>query len=392
MPYNTSDYHYDLPQELIAQEAIHPHHNARLLVVDKSSGGILSESTFYELDTYIPPNRVLFFNNSRVIPSRLRLKECQFIHSGGHEGTLREGEIFFLSKKSDTVFEALVKPGNKFKIGTKISAYGVIFHIEEFTENGRIIRIEGDMSLTTLLKQYGELPLPPYIEYSKTKEEDYQAVFAKHDGSVAAPTASLHFTEELLEKLPHQKEYVTLHVGLGTFQGISTEDIRDYMIHKEEIEISLSLFELVYRIKAEGKGIVAVGTTVTRTLESLIYLWKKLDTSLQNELPVVVRSYWNELGKNIPAKDYIQNITRETKGNILGFETQIYITPDHTFTVVDDLITNFHLPESSLIVLVSSFLGYEKTMNLYKYAREKNYRFFSFGDGMYIKSKSEIIK
>lgn len=299
---------------------------------------------------------------------------------------------FFLIKKSDILFEALVKPGNKFKIWTKISAYWAIFHIEEFTENGRIIRIEWDISLTSLLKQYGELPLPPYIEYSKTKEEDYQAVFAKHDGSVAAPTASLHFTEELLEKLPHEKEYVTLHVWLGTFQWISTDDIRDYTIHKEQIEVSLNLFELIYTIKSDWKGIVAVWTTVTRTLESLIYLWKKLDTSLQKELPDIVQSYWNELWKDIPAKDYIQNITMESKGKIIWFETQIYITPDHIFTIVDDLITNFHLPESSLIVLVSSFLGYEKTMNLYKYAREKKYRFFSFGDGMYIKSNFEIIK
>lgn len=233
---------------------------------------------------------------------------------------------------------------------------------------------------------YGELPLPPYIEYSKEKEKDYQTSFALKDGSVAAPTASLHFTKELMEQIPHEKFFLTLHVGLGTFKGIDTEDIRDYAIHEERAEIDTSLFEIIRKLKTEGKKIVAVGTTACRTLESLPYVWKFLNEKDRSTFSDEVQKYWDSLTKNLEKKDYIHALVINYQLSIINFSTSIYIYPGETFTIVDELITNFHLPESSLLVLVSTLLGKENTMNIYREAIEKKYRFYSFGDGMYIKS------
>lgn len=239
--YALRDYHYILPPELIAQEAIHPHHDARLLIIDRTNGKIIDESTFWELDRYIPDDRVIFFNNSRVLPARIRLHDIDIIDTDGNTSIIHDGEILFCQKQVDGTFEAMVRPGKKYKIGTKILLGESSLEVVGMSESGRYMRAHG-ASIESIMETYGELPLPPYIEYTKAKEDDYQTSFAESDGSVAAPTASLHFTRALLEKLPHEQSYVTLHVGMGTFKGVDTEDIRDYHIHSEMVRVDASIF------------------------------------------------------------------------------------------------------------------------------------------------------
>ncbi len=382
--FSISDYRYSIPLELIAQEAIHPHHDARAMVIDRDRGHIEAETTFWNIDTYIGEDRVMFFNNSRVVRSRVVLTNIAYIKSDWTKAILRDGEIFYLSTQSDDEFTALVRPGNKFKVGTFFMIADYTIEVVWITENGRILKIVW-WDIASFLAQYGTLPLPPYIEYSAEKEADYQTSFAKTDGSVAAPTASLHFTTELMQKIKTPKEYITLHVGLGTFKWIQTADIRDYDIHRENIEIDKKIFEKIANIKHENKKIVAVGTTACRTLESLSYLWQSIDQDLRNSFDAKTREYWNNHIKLLEQRDWIHNIV--IKKCSIFFETSIYITPGYQFGVVDDLITNFHLGESSLLVLVSAFIGYDATMSIYQHAIESRYRFYSFGDGMYIRGK-----
>ncbi len=378
-----SDYRYTLPEELIAQEAVHPHHDARMMVIDKIKWEIKDESSFWDIDTYLWDDRVLFFNDSRVMPSRVKLDGITY-QNEKKTGIVQDGEIFYLETRSQNTFWALVRPGNKFKIGT-------IFHIGEYsievieiTDSGRLLKLNGG-SIDSFLETHWALPLPPYIEYSKEKEKDYQTSFAKNNGSVAAPTASLHFTSELMQKIKNEKEYLTLHVGLGTFQWIKTADVRDYTIHRENVSISVDIFEKIANIKMSNKKIVAVWTTATRTLESLPYLWKKLDEEYKKSFNANTCKYWNMVTNDIILPDWIHGIEILSDLGIIHFATSIYITPGYTFHIVDDLVTNFHLGESSLLVLVSAFIGYENTMKIYEYAVKNRYRFYSFGDGMYIK-------
>ncbi len=261
------------------------------------------------------------------------------------------------------------------------------------TDSGRLLEIvdtqavDSESRILDFLSTHGALPLPPYIEYSAEKEVDYQTSFARTDGSVAAPTASLHFTSELMDKIGNQKEYLTLHVGLGTFQGIATPDVRDYDIHRERIEIQLDIFQRIATLKTAGKKIVAVGTTACRTLESLPYLWREIKEDIKESIDANTRKYWDDITNMLEKQDWIHDITFNFAPSTLHFSTSIYITPGYTFRIVDDLITNFHLSESSLLVLVSAFLGYDQMMSIYEYAMDKQYRFYSFGDGMYIRSK-----
>lgn len=381
-----SDYDYDLPEELIAQEAIQPHHNAKMMVIDKELGDITTETTFWNLDTYISPNWVLFLNDSRVVRSRIILKNIPYKKASSELWILNEWEIFYLSSISDTYFDALIRPGNKFKVGTIFEIGKYHLEVKENTESGRVIKIEW-WTISDFLIQHGSLPLPPYIKYSEEKESDYQTSFAKKDGSVAAPTASLHFTKELLEKLPCKKEYITLHVWLWTFQGIKTSDVRDYQIHSEKVEISKDIFSKIVTIKSNQQKIIAVGTTATRVLESLPYLWMTLHQESKNTIDINTRNYWDTITETIEDKNWIHSTEESREGNSITFETSIYITPGFLFKIVDELITNFHLGWSSLLVLISAFLGYEKTKKIYEYAIKNKYRFYSFGDGMYIWGK-----
>lgn len=386
--YARSDYHYDLPPELIAQEAVHPHHDARLMIIDRNTGWLIEESTFWNLDEYIPEDRVMFFNNSRVLRARIRLKNIKMQWPDWKENILSDGEILFCQKQLDGGFEALVRPGKKFKVGTKLYFERWYLEVTGISESGRYLRAY-DISIEEIMNTHGELPLPPYIEYDTSKEVDYQTTFAEKDGSVAAPTASLHFTKELLRKLSHKKEYVTLHVGLGTFKWVDTTDIRDYHIHHEMIEISSNLFTKIADLKSDNKKILAVGTTVCRTIESLPYLWKVLQTKGELNISEKTKIYWDALCKDTPEEDYIIWVEHDSKNNSILFSTEIYLYPGKKFYLVDDLITNFHLPESTLLMLVSAFSRYESLLSVYKNAIEKWYRFFSFWDGMYIRIKNE---
>ncbi len=386
--YARSDYHYHLPSELIAQEAVHPHHDARLMIIDRDTGWLIEESTFWNLDEYIPEDRVIFFNNSRVLRARIRLKNIKMQWPDWKENLLSDGEILFCQKQLDGGFEALVRPGKKFKVGTKIYFEKWYLEVTGISESGRYLRAY-DISIEEIMNTYGELPLPPYIEYDTSKEVDYQTTFAEKDGSVAAPTASLHFTKELLRRLSHNKEYVTLHVGLGTFKWVDTTDIRDYHIHHEMIEISSNLFTRIADLKSDGKKILAVGTTVCRTIESLPYLWKVLQKKEGLNFSEETKIYWDVLCEDIPEEYYIVWVEHDSKNNSILFSTEIYLYPGKKFYLVDDLITNFHLPESTLLMLVCAFSSYESMLSVYNKAIEKWYRFFSFWDGMYIRIKNE---
>ncbi len=388
--FSLSDYRYTLPTNLIAQEAIHPHHDARMMVIDRDTGKIKNEDIFWNIDTYLGNDRVIFFNDSRVMRSRIVLIKSPYMRPDGTKWILAAGEIFYLSTVNENEFEALVRPGNRFKIGTIFNIGEYQIEVIAITDSGRLLRILNLVPSTRdwildFLATHGSLPLPPYIEYTQEKEADYQTSFARNDGSVAAPTASLHFTSDLMEKIKTPKEYLTLHVGLGTFKGISTVDIRDYDIHKEKVEIELAIFEKIANIKTENKKIVAVGTTACRTLESLPYLWLSLDQAIRDWFDANTRKYWDSLTNEIKKQDWIHSLNIQNEN--VSFETSIYITPGYIFRVMDDLVTNLHLGESSLLVLVSAFLGYEETMEVYTYAVENQYRFYSFGDGMYIRSK-----
>lgn len=383
--YSLSGYTYTLPDELIAQEAIHPHHDARMMVISRESGKIESESSFFHLPDIVDEKHVMFFNNSKVLPARIHLDHHTFVRHDGTTWVIEKGEILFCQKLPDNTFEALVRPGSKFKIGNTIHfPNGAVLEVVAVSETGRIFRMQNG-EIESLMEQYGALPLPPYISYSKEKEKDYQTAFAEEKWSVAAPTASLHFTPELLSSLHCQTEYITLHVWLGTFKWIDVEDIREYRIHRETIDIDLGIFDRIAEYKLWKKRLIAVGTTVCRTLESLPSLWAELDLEKKNLFNENIRNYWDTLTVGLPQQDWIHDILY-TSDNHCRFSTSIYITPGYIFSIVDELITNFHLPETSLLVLVSAFLGKDKTLHAYEHAISEKYRFFSFWDGMYIRS------
>lgn len=385
--FSRKEYTYTLPPELIAQEKADPAHNARVMVVDRSSWSLEEEWVFLDLPRFLSKDSVLFFNNSRVLPARIQLDHTPYEHTSGERKVLQNGEIFYLSTIDASHIECLVRPGTKFKKGTRFFIWTYTCTVEDMTSTGRIIEVLGG-DIVGFLNTHGSLPLPPYIEYKKQKETAYQTAFAEKDGSVAAPTASLHFTHELLENITHAKKYLTLHVWLGTFKWIDTEDIREYAIHKEVAEIDLWLLREIAHLKKSWKKILAVGTTACRTLESLPALYRALDEAIREKLDTHTRQYWENLIQSQGNREWISDISLDASGSVVRFTTAIYITPGHEFLIVDELITNFHLPESSLIVLVSAFIWREQTMSLYQKAIEKVYRFYSFWDGMYIRLNS----
>lgn len=387
--YTTQDYSYILPQELIAEVAVHPQHNARLMVIDKDSGTLQQETTFYHLDGILPSNRVIFFNNSKVLKARVSLHNITYKDSIWLSKSLVEGEIFYLKSNSEIEHEVLVRPGNKFKVGNMYTIGEFTVEITWMTSSWRVMKISkwyDNGIISEFLEKHWALPLPPYIKYDEEKEKDYQTSFAEKDWSVAAPTASLHFTHELLNKIKNEKKYITLHVWIGTFKPIDTKDIRNYEIHSETVEITLQTLIDIAELKIWWKKIVAVWTTACRTLESLPSLWKKIQNTIQHQLNDDVCAYWNNRIKDLDDNDWIHDAKYSEDWSI-RFSTSIYITPWYAFKIVDDLITNFHLPESSLLVLVSAFTGYHSMMNIYQKAIEKKYRFYSFWDGMYIQWK-----
>jgi len=337
-----SEFYYDLPEELIAQTPIEPRDHSRLLKIDRSSGEI-EHSHFYNLCNYLKKGDLLVMNDSRVLPARL---------FGVKEGTGAVVEFLLLEQKGDKLWEILVRPGKKAKPGAKFTFGDGLLRAEiiETVEGGnRIAQFECEENFFTALESVGQMPLPPYIKEKLKDKERYQTVYSRELGSAAAPTAGLHFTKEMLRNLENigvKLAYVTLHVGLGTFRPVKEDNVLDHKMHSEHYHLPKETAELIKQTKAEGGRVIAVGTTSCRTLES-------------------VGTYFDDMNEHE------------------GY-TDIFIYPGYEFKVIDGLITNFHLPESTLIMLVSAFLGYENTMNAYQKAVEERYRFFSFGDAMLI--------
>lgn len=334
-----TDFDYELPQERIAQHPMEPRDHSRLLVVDKHTGAI-EHKHFYDLPGYLKPGDVLVFNDTRVIPARLH----------GTKDTGAHVEVFLLTRKNATDWEVLVRPGKKLQVGAKINfsdelACEVIEHTDF---GGRVVRFKYDGIFEEILDRLGETPLPPYITAPLEDKERYQTVYNRERGSAAAPTAGLHFTKELLQKIKDmgcEEVFVTLHVGLGTFRPVSEAKIEDHKMHKEFYTVSQQAADAVNKAKAEGRRIIAVGTTAVRTLEAA-----GADGTLR------AGSNW----------------------------TNIFIYPGYKFRLVDDLVTNFHLPQSTLLMLVSTLSTREIMLATYKTAVEEKYRFFSFGDAMFI--------
>lgn len=338
----TSDFYYDLPQELIAQTPLARRDESRLLVLDRDSGAF-QHKKFHDLASLLHEGDCLILNDTRVLPARLY---------GVREGTGAVVEFLLLHQKEQNVWETLTGPGRRAKTGARFSfgdglLRGEIIGIVE--GGNRLIRFEGTENIFTALEKIGEMPLPHYITERLADKERYQTIYAREPGSAAAPTAGLHFTPELLEALQDKGVkvgFVTLHVGLGTFRPVQAEEISDHIMHAEHYHLSQDTADLILRTKQRGGRVIAVGTTSCRTLESVA----------------------------------------AAHGNICAADgwTSIFIYPGYKFNVLDGLITNFHLPESTLIMLVCALAGYSHTMHAYECAVQERYRFFSFGDAMLI--------
>ncbi len=339
----TSDFYYDLPQELIAQDPLEDRSSSRLLVLDRETGE-MEHRVFRDITEYLRPGDCLVVNNTKVIPARLL---------GVKEDTGAGIEILLLKRKADNVWETLVKPGKKARPGARIVFGDGILKgevLEVVDEGNRLIRFEYEGIFEEILDRLGQMPLPPYITHQLKDKNRYQTVYAEHDGSAAAPTAGLHFTPELLEEIQAKGvrlAHVTLHVGLGTFRPVKVEDVSQHHMHSEYYVVEEEQARLINDTRAAGGRVICVGTTSCRTLES--------------------------------AADE-DGILRAGSG-----WTDIFIYPGYRFKIMDALITNFHLPESTLLMLVSAFADKEKIMKAYEEAVRQRYRFFSFGDAMFIK-------
>ncbi len=339
---DVKDFRYDLPQELIAQDPLEDRSSSRLLVLDKDTGEI-THKHFYDIIDYLDEGDCLVLNETKVIPARLM---------GVKKDTDAVVEILLLKRKSKTVWECLVKPGKKCRVGAVIEfgeglLTGTVSDIVE--EGNRIIEFEFDGIFEEILDKLGTMPLPPYITHTLKDRNRYQTVYAKNEGSAAAPTAGLHFTKELLKDIEDKGvklAKVTLHVGLGTFRPVKVSDVRQHHMHSEFFQVSKEAADIINSTRANGKRVICVGTTSTRTVESA-----SDDKGYLKE-----KSGW----------------------------TDIFIYPGYKFKVSDALITNFHLPESTLVMLVSALAGREKVLHAYEEAVKEKYRFFSFGDAMFI--------
>ncbi len=336
------DFYFDLPQELIAQDPLEERSSSRLLVLERHTGAV-SHHGFREIADFLRPGDCMVLNNTRVIPARLL---------GEREGTGAHVEVLLLKRRGENLWETLVKPGKKCRPGTRLS-FGdgrLRAQVLEVVEEGnRLIRFEYEGIFEEVLDTLGEMPLPPYITHKLQDRNRYQTVYAKYEGSAAAPTAGLHFTKELLEGLEAKGvrlAYVTLHVGLGTFRPVKEENVLDHHMHSEYFQVPEETAALINRTRDGGGRIICVGTTSCRTVESAA----------------------GEDGQ-----------VRACSGN-----TDIFIYPGYRFKVLDGLITNFHLPESTLIMLVSALAGRENVLRAYEEAVRERYRFFSFGDAMLI--------
>lgn len=337
-----SDFYFNLPQELIAQDPLEDRSSSRLLVLDKTTGAV-THHIFKDIVDYLQPGDCLVLNNTKVIPARLL---------GEREGTGAHVEVLLLKRRQGDIWETLVKPGKKCRPGTRLVFGGGLLKgevLKTVEEGNRLIRFEYEGIFEEVLDKLGEMPLPPYITHKLQDKNRYQTVYAKYEGSAAAPTAGLHFTKELLEKIKDKGveiAYVTLHVGLGTFRPVKEENLINHHMHSEYYQVTEMAAEQINRTKQKGGRIICVGTTSCRTIESAS----------------------DETGRVHAGCD----------------NTEIFIYPGYQFKVLDGLITNFHLPESTLVMLVSALAGREQVLNAYAEAIREKYRFFSFGDAMFI--------
>ena len=338
----TSDYYYELPQELIAQDPLEDRSSSRLMVLDKETGAV-SHHVFREITSFLNPGDCLVLNNTKVIPARLM---------GVREETGGAVEVLLLKRHAGDVWECLVKPGKKARPGTRLVFGEGLLHaqVEDVVEDGnRLIRYFYDGIWEEVLDRLGEMPLPPYITHKLQDKNRYQTVYAKFEGSAAAPTAGLHFTPELLKEIQDMGvdlAYVTLHVGLGTFRPVKVENVKEHHMHSEYYQVNAEAAEKINRAKENGHRVICVGTTSCRTVESASDENGHLEECCDN--------------------------------------TDIFIYPGYRFKVLDALITNFHLPESTLVMLVSALAGREHVLAAYEEAVKERYRFFSFGDAMLI--------
>ncbi|MBR3290077.1 MAG: tRNA preQ1(34) S-adenosylmethionine ribosyltransferase-isomerase QueA [Clostridia bacterium] len=339
---NTHDFYYDLPPELIAQTPIQQRDHSRLLKLDRATGQ-WEDRHFYDALSYLKEGDCLILNDSRVLPARLY---------GHRASTGAAVELLLLKTDGGDVWETLARPGKRIRVGDRLTFGDGQLEAEVIgadDEGGRTVHFLYDGQFYAILDELGQMPLPPYIKERLTDKERYQTVYARELGSAAAPTAGLHFTPELLDQIRAkgvEVGFVTLHVGLGTFRSVKVDNITDHKMHAEHYELSQETADVINRTKARGGRVIAVGTTTCRTLESIG----------MREGVIHPASGW----------------------------TDIFIYPGYEFRVIDGLFTNFHLPESTLIMLVSAFAGYEHTMAAYRHAVEEQYRFFSFGDAMLI--------
>ena len=337
-----SDFYFDLPQELIAQDPLEDRSSSRLLVLNKDTGAV-SHHIFKEIIDYLHPGDCLVLNNTKVIPARLL---------GEREGTGAHVEVLLLKRREADVWETLVKPGKKCKPGTRLVFGDGLLKaevLETVEEGNRLIRFEYEGIWEEVLDRLGEMPLPPYITHKLKDRNRYQTVYAKYEGSAAAPTAGLHFTTQLLEQIAAKGvniAYVTLHVGLGTFRPVKEENVLEHHMHSEYYQVSEEAAALINQTKVNGGRVICVGTTSCRTVESASGEDGFIHAGCDN--------------------------------------TEIFIYPGYRFKVLDALITNFHLPESTLVMLVSALAGRENVLNAYAEAIKERYRFFSFGDAMFI--------
>ncbi len=339
----TSDFYFELPQELIAQDPLEDRSSSRLLVLDKKTGDV-EHHIFKEITDFLNPGDCLVLNNTRVIPARLL---------GVKEDTGAAVEVFLLKRLSDNTWETLVRPGKKLRPGARVS-FGDGLLKAEITgireEGNREVRFEFDGIFEEILDELGQMPLPPYITHALKEKNRYQTVYAKYDGSAAAPTAGLHFTNELLKEIEDKGvdiAYVTLHVGLGTFRPVKVDDVTSHHMHSESYMIDEIAASKINAAKERGGRVICVGTTSCRTIESAA----------------------DENGRL----------------SACSGDTEIFIYPGYRFRVLDALITNFHLPESTLVMLVSALAGKDNVLGAYDIAIKERYRFFSFGDAMFIR-------
>lgn len=340
-----TDFNYDLPEELIAQDPLEKRSDSRLMVVGREDGSI-THKHFYDIIDYLNPGDCLVINDTKVIPARLM---------GVKEDTGASIEVLLLKRKEEKIWETLVKPGKKMKVGARVVfgdglLTGEVVDIVE--EGNRLIRFEYEGIWEELLDQLGQMPLPPYITHQLQDKNRYQTVYAEHEGSAAAPTAGLHFTKELLQQIKDKGvdiAHVTLHVGLGTFRPVKVDNILEHHMHSEFYIVDQEAADKINAAKARGNQVISVGTTSTRTIESVA----------------------DENGFMRAASGW----------------TDIFIYPGYQFKVVDSLITNFHLPESTLLMLVSALSTRENMLHAYEVAVQERYRFFSFGDAMFIQKR-----